>query len=122
MEPYPIPDDFDDYDDNTMSDNDDDEEGADICVWCGSRQVDATAENNDVRLAVCASCASGYLLSMLLRAIAAGANRRGGTEAEHKRVMNMLQRDYRYAAGLPDENGFLAMLERNKARRPQGNG
>ena len=116
------PDYFDDHNDGWSPFSNDEDEGGDRCFCCGGRRVDAATDTNDGHLAVCAGCASSTLLALVLRAIAAGVQRRGATEVEHMRVINELRWRYRYAAGLPDENGLVALLERGKLRREQGNG
>jgi hypothetical protein len=97
----------------------DDEEDVERCYRCGDRRADAVDEFNDVRLALCAGCAT-ELLGSVFQAMAAGVRRRGGTAADHQRVLNELQRRYRYAAGLPDGNGIEAFLNRHQPPREQG--
>jgi hypothetical protein len=116
-----IPDD-DDFDDDVSGEwgpDNDEEVGAEKCCLCREQPADAADDFNDRRLAVCAGCAFGGPLGLALEALAAGARRRGGTEAEHQRVMRELLWRYRYAAGLPDGNGIELFLKRLQPPRDQ---
>jgi hypothetical protein len=107
-----------DYSD--LDPRDDEDENADRCFLCGSLRVDDVLDNYDMHLPVCASCASDKLLPCAFRAIAAGVRRRGDSEAEHLKVLNEIQRQYRSASGLSVRE-FVAFLERGK-KHNQRNG